>query len=84
MLESLRRQKSILKANFDKTSYKDLVFPRNDFLGLVCAPNESLILILKYYMFKYSVGIQTTLLESLQRQKKYFKGYISAKLVIST
>ena len=35
-------------------------------------------------MFKYSVGIKTTLLESLWRQKKYFKGYISAKLVIRT
>ena len=42
---------------FGKTSYKDIVFARNNFLGLVGAPNESLILILKYYMFKYSVGI---------------------------
>ena len=39
---------------FDKTGYKDLVFLRNDFLGLVGTPNESLI---KYYTFKYSVGI---------------------------
>ena len=57
LLQSLRRQKSILKAIFRKTSYKDLVLPRNNFLGLVGAPNESLIFILKHYMYKYSVGI---------------------------
>ena len=51
---------------------------RNDFLRLVRAPNESLILIIICYMFKYSVGVKTTLLESLRSQKKYFKGYISA------
>ena len=67
---------------FSKTSYNDLVFARNEFLRLVGVLNESLILIIIYYMFKYSVGIKTTLLESLWRQKKYFKGYISAKLVI--
>ena len=38
-------------------NYKDLVFARNDFLRLVGAPNEFLILIIKYYMFKSSVGI---------------------------
>ena len=38
-------------------NYKDLVFSRNDFLRLVVAPNEFLILIIIYYMFKYSVGI---------------------------
>ena len=43
-------------------NYKDLVFVRNDFLRLVGAPNEFLILIIIYYMFKYSVGIKTTLL----------------------
>ena len=50
---------------FGKTSYKYLVFARNNFLGLVGAPNESLILIIIYYMFKYEVGINTTFLESL-------------------
>ena len=58
---------------FDKTSYKDLVFTRNDFLGLPVAPNESLILIIIYYMFKYSVGIKTGLLESLGSQKSILK-----------
>ena len=33
---------------------------KNDFLRLVGAANESLILIIIYYMFKYSVGIKTT------------------------
>ena len=35
-----------------KTNYKDLVFSRNDYLGLVGAPIEFLILIIKYYTFK--------------------------------
>ena len=42
------------------------------------------ILIIIYYMFKYSVGIKTTLLGSLRSQKNPFKGYISAKLVVRT
>ena len=51
------------KKYFDgKTSYNDLVFARNEFLRFVGAPNESLILIIIYYMFKYSVRIKTTLL----------------------
>ena len=56
-----------------KTSYKDLGFARNEFLRPVRAPNESLILIIIYYMFKYSVGIKTTLLESLGSQKTILK-----------
>ena len=47
---------------FGKTNFSDLVFARNDFLRLVGAQNESLILIIISYMFKYSVGIKTTLL----------------------
>ena len=46
---------------------------RNEFFMLVGAPNESLILIIIYYIFKYSFGIQTTLLESLRRQKSILK-----------
>ena len=56
---------------FGKTSYKDLVFARKEFLRPVGAPNVSLILIIVYYMFKYSVGIKTTLPES-HRIKKVF------------
>ena len=70
---------------FGKTCYNDLVFLRTEFLRLVGALNESLILIIIYYMFKYSVGIKTTLLESLRSEKKKpIKGFISAKLVIRT
>ena len=54
-------------------NYKDLVFARNDFLRLVGAPNEFLILIIVYYMLKYSVGIKTTFLESLRSQKSILK-----------
>ena len=36
-----------------KTIYKDLVFARVEFLMLVGAKNESLGIILIYYMFKY-------------------------------
>ena len=69
LLESPRSKKSILKAIFGKTSYKDLVIAQNVFLRPFLAPNESVILIIIYYMFKYSVGIKTTLLESLRSQK---------------
>ena len=65
-----------------KTSYKDLVFARNDFLRLVGGPNESLILIIIYYMFKYSVENKTTLIESLLSQKSILKAVFKQKLVI--
>ena len=35
-----------------KTSYKDLVFARGEFFSVVRGQNESLRIILKYYMFK--------------------------------
>ena len=57
---------------------------RSAFLRLVAAPNESLRYIIIYYMFKYTFWITTTLLESLQSEKKLFNGSISAKLVIMT
>ena len=66
-------KKVFYRLYFGKTSYNDLVFERNEFLRLVRAPNESLILIIIYYMFKYSVGIKTTLLESLRSQKSILK-----------
>ena len=58
-----------MRLDLGKTSYKDLVFARSEFLKLVVDPNESLRLILIYYMFKYSVEIKKTLLESLRSQK---------------
>ena len=52
---------------------------RNDFLRLVGEPNEPLILIIIYYIFKYSVRIKTTLLESRvissQARKRRFNDY---------
>ena len=51
---------------------------RNDFLRLVRAPNESLILIIIYYMFKYSVRIKKNFVRVTSEPKKYFKGYVTA------
>ena len=56
-----------------KTSYRDLVFARSDLVRLVGAPNESLRLIIIYYLFKYLFGITTTLLESLRSQNTQFR-----------
>ena len=55
---------------------------RNEFLRLVGAPNESLILIIIYYMFKLSWD-QNNFVRVASEQKNYFEGYISAKLVIT-
>ena len=74
LLLYIRSQKKYLKAMFfGKTCFKDLVFARNEFLRLVEAPNEPLIVIIIYYIFKYSVEIKTTLLESLRSQKTILK-----------
>ena len=59
LLESLWSQKKYFKG-YISANYKDLVFTRNDILRLVGAPDESVILIIICYMFKYSVGIKTT------------------------
>ena len=72
LLESLQNQKKYFKS-YISAKHKDLVFARNDFFRLVRAPNESLILIIIYYMLKYSVGIKTTLLESFKSQKSLLK-----------
>ena len=58
LLESLRRQNTHFRAPFRQTSYKDLVFARVEFLSVVGAQNESLRIILMYYMFKYWLGSQ--------------------------
>ena len=50
LLESLRNQKTSLKAHLGKTSNKDLVFARGEFLSVVGAQNESLRLIIIYYI----------------------------------
>ena len=53
LLESLRSQNTHFRARFRQTSYKDLVFARGEFLSVVGAQNESLRIILMYYIFKY-------------------------------
>ena len=59
-----------------KTSYKDLVLARGEFLRLIGDENESLRVITIYYMLKYRFGIKITLLESQRSQKNPFKGSI--------
>ena len=60
-----------------KTSYDDLVFMRGEFLWVVGAKNNSLRIILTYYMFKYWFGIKTTLLESLRSRNTHLKAQFS-------
>ena len=52
------------------------------FLRLVEAQNESLRLITICYMFKYTFGIETTLLESFRSRKSPIKDEVQAKLVV--
>ena len=73
LLESLWNQNTHFRARFRQTSYKDLVFARGEFLSVVGAQNESLRIILMYYMFKYLFGITTTLLEPLWSQNTQFR-----------
>ena len=71
-------KKLFYKLYFGKTNYDDVVFARNDFLRLVGAPNESQILIIVYYMFKYSVVIKKNFAIVTSEPKKYFKGCVTA------
>ena len=70
-LESVRSIKIPLKARFQQTSYKDFVTTQSDIRRLVGYPNESFRLIIMYYMFKDSVGIKRTLLESIRSIKSH-------------
>ena len=56
----------------------------SDFIRLVGVPNESLRLIMIYYMFKYSFSIKKNFARFTSEPKKPFKGLISSKLVIIT
>ena len=58
LLELLRSQSTHFRARFRQTSYKDLVFARCEFFSVVGGQNESLWIILMYYMFKYWLGSQ--------------------------
>ena len=73
LVESLRSQNTHFRARFRQTSYKDLVLAQGEFLSVVGAQNESLRIILMYYMFRYWFGITTTLLESLRSQNTQFR-----------
>ena len=53
LLESHRNQNTHFRARFRQTSYKDLVFGRGEFLSVVGAQNESLRLIIIYYIKIY-------------------------------
>ena len=46
---------------------------RGEFLSVVGAQNESLRIVLMYFMFKYRFRITTTLLESLRSQNTPFR-----------
>ena len=59
--------------DFGKTSYTDFVLGRNEFLRLVGAPTESQVIIIIYYMYRYTFGIKITFLESLRSQKSPLK-----------
>ena len=56
-------KKSLSWLELGKTSYNDFVLERGEYLRIVGAPNESLGLIIIYYMFTYKFGNKTTLLE---------------------
>ena len=73
LLESLQSQNTQFRARFRHTNYKDLVFARGEFLSVVGGQNESLRVILMYYIFEYWFGITTTLLESLRSKNTPFR-----------
>ena len=58
----------ILGHDLGKTSFKDIVFARGEFLSFVGNQNESLKLIIIYYI-KHTFGTKTTFLDSLRSQK---------------
>ena len=80
-LDSHRSQKSPLTARFRQTSYNDFVSARSEFLRITVAPNESLRLIIRYYMFVCSFWIKTNLLESLRYGKTPLKARFRYKLL---
>ena len=67
-----------------KTDYKNLVIARSEFLKLVGAPNESLRLMIIYYIFKFIFFYQNNFDRVSSEPKNAFKGSITAKLVIMT
>ena len=73
LLESLQSQKNPFKGSIlAKNSYKVLVFVRGEFLRLVRAKNVSLIVIIIYYMLKYTFGIKNNFGRVTTEPKKPF------------
>ena len=70
--------------DFGKTSYKDLVFARGEFLRFFGDPNESLRLIIIYYMLKFHVWEQNNFARFTKESLKPVKGSISPEAVIRT
>ena len=83
MLESLRSQNTNIRARFRQTSYKDLVFARGEFLSAVGAQNESLRLIIIYYI-KIHIWNLNNFARFTSEPKNSSKGSIEAKLVTKT
>ena len=56
----------------------------DEFLRFFGAPNESLRLIIIYYMFKNMIGKKNNFGRDTSEPKKPFKGSVLSKLAIST
>ena len=61
-----------------KTSYKDLVFARGAFFSVVRGQNESLRIILKYYMFQILIWDHNNFARVTSEPKYPFQGSIYA------
>ena len=59
--------------DFSKTTFNDFVLARIEFLKHIGVPNESLSLIIIYYMFKYIFEKKTTLLDLYRNKKSLLK-----------
>ena len=83
MLESLQSQNTHFRARFRKTSYKELVFARGEFLSIVGAQNESLRLIIIYYI-KIQIWDLNNFTRFISEPKNPSKDSIWAKVVTKT
>ena len=80
LLKSLRNQKKAFKGSISAKLLNNFVLTRIESLRHIGAPNESLRLIIIYYIFKYTFGIKTALLKSLQNQKTPLKARFTHNL----
>ena len=75
LLESLRSPNTHFRARFRQTSYKDLVFARGEFFTVVGAQNESLKLIIIYYI-KFHIWDLNNFARFTSEPKNLSKGLI--------